>query len=269
MTAQLLLLLSVCLLLCSACAQAITITPTLERGDSPDRAQLLFASLPDAPDAMLPQTSAAQEAHSGAGATSVTAPLPEPKRILGIVPNYRAVSAGTVPPPPTAKEAFKIATQNSFDYSAFVFTGVTSLIAEGNDSHPQLGKGVPGFWAYSWRGFLDKTDGNYWVEFAFPSILREDERYYALGRGSILKRAVYSTSRVFVARDYQGRDTINGAELLGRGVAQGISTTYYPSEDRTASELTSKYAYSLLRDAATNAFREFWPDISVHLRRQP
>ena len=44
----------------------------------------------------------------------------QPKRILGVMPNYRAVSAGAIPPPPTPKQAFKIATQNSFDYSSFV-----------------------------------------------------------------------------------------------------------------------------------------------------
>ncbi|MGB9123059.1 MAG: hypothetical protein WCE73_20760, partial [Candidatus Angelobacter sp.] len=110
-------------------------------------------------------------------------PIPEskrqPKRILGIMPNYRAVSAGAIPPPPTARQAFKVATQNSFDYSSFVFVGVTSALAEGTDAHPQLGKGMAGFGKYYWRGFLDKTDGNYLVIFALPTIFHEDERYYA------------------------------------------------------------------------------------------
>jgi hypothetical protein len=43
----------------------------------------------------------------------------QPKRILGIMPNFRAVSAGAHPPPPTAKQSFMIATRNSFDYSSF------------------------------------------------------------------------------------------------------------------------------------------------------
>lgn len=246
--------------------------------------QQTFAELPNAPDALLQQTSASAasttqttsqttsqtstQTKSGTQATPVS--HQQPKRILGIMPNYRAVSAGAIPPPPTPKEAFGIATSNSFDYSAFIFTGLTSMIAEGDDSHPQLGKGVGGFWAYSWRGFLDKTDGNYWVIFALPTVLHEDERYYSLGKGSILKRAVYASSRIFITPDYQGHNTINGSELLGRGIAQGISTTYYPSQDRTAGDLASKYAYSLLRDAATNTFREFWPDIATHvLHRHP
>lgn len=186
------------------------------------------------------------------------------------MPNYRAVSAGEIPPPPTPKEAFKIATKNSFDYSAFIFVGLTSLIAEGNDSHPQLGKGVGGFWAYSWRGFVDKTDGNYWVIFIMPTIFHQDERYYAMGRGPFWKRFGYAMTRVLITPNYDGHNTINASELLGRGVAQGISLSYYPSQTRTASEIASKYGYAILRDASTNAFREFWPDIAVHvLHRHP
>lgn len=192
-------------------------------------------------------------------------PLPQPKRILGIMPNYRAVSAGVRPPPPTPREAFKIASENSFDYSSYVFVGVTSLLAEGDDSHPQLGKGVGGFWAYYWRGFVDKTDGNYWVIAILPSVFHEDERYYSLGEGSLLKRGVYAASRVLITPNYQGRNGFNASEILGRGISQGISLTYYPSATRTVSGFSEKYAYALGRDALTNTFREFWPDINAHL----
>jgi hypothetical protein len=186
------------------------------------------------------------------------------------MPNYRAVSAGQTPVPPGSKEAFIIATRNSFDYSAFVFTGLTSLIAEGNDSHPNFGKGIPGYWSYSWRGFLDKTDGNYLVIWAYPTILHQDVRYYALGKGSVLKRFGYSLSQIAVARNYQGDHVPNYSELLGRASAQAVSKTYYPSSDNSISQLSSKFAYALLRDGATNAFREFWPDIAVHvLHRHP
>jgi hypothetical protein len=194
----------------------------------------------------------------------------QPKRILGVMPNYRAISAGATPPLPTPREAFKIASQNSFDYSAFVFVGITSLIAEGGNKHPQLGKGLPSFWAYYWRGYVDKTDGNYLVIFALPTILHQDERYYALGKGPIWKRAVYSASRVVITPDYHGHNSFNASELVGRGIAQAISTTYYPSHDRTVSEVASKWAYAIMRDALTNTFREFWPDIAVHvLHRHP
>jgi len=197
-------------------------------------------------------------------------PLQQPKRILGIMPNFRAVSAGTIPPPPTIGQSFKIATQNSFDYSSILFVGFTSALAEWGDKHPQLGEGMAGYGRYYWRGFADKTVGNYLVIFALPSIFHQDERYYALGKGSPWKRLSYSLSRVAITPNYQGHNTFNVSELLGRGMAQGISLAYYPSQSRTADQVAVKYGYAIMRDALTNAFREFWPDIAVHvLHRHP
>ena len=225
--------------------------------------------LPDAPEPQQTQVkdpnSKQAPANEGAARSKQ-----QPKRILGIMPNYRAVSAGAIPPPPTPKQAFKIATQNSFDYSSFVFVGLTSMIAEGEDTHPKLGKGVAGFWAYSWRGFVDKVDGNYWVIFALPTVMHEDERYYAKGEGPIWKRAAYSSTRVFITPNYHGHNTFNAAELTGRAIAQGIGTTYYPSSDTSAGALAQKWGYAIMRDALTNTFREFWPDIATHvLHRNP
>jgi hypothetical protein len=227
------------------------------------------SNLPDAPE---PQQTQVKDPNSKQAPANEGAPKrkQQPKRILGIMPNYRAVSAGAIPPPPTPKQAFKIATQNSFDYSSFVFVGLTSMIAEGEDTHPSLGKGVPGFWAYSWRGFVDKVDGNYWVIFALPSVLHEDERYYAKGEGPILKRAAYSSTRVFITPNYHGKNTVNASELAGRAIAQEIGRTYYPSSDSSAGALAQKWGYAIMRDALTNTFREFWPDIAEHvLHRNP
>lgn len=206
---------------------------------------------------------------AGAGLAQQAAPEaqapPQPKRILGLMPNYRAVSAGTIPPPPSARESFKIATENSFDYSSFLFVGITSLGAEATNVHPQLGKGLDGYGGYYWRGFLDKADGNYLVVFALPTILHQDERYFSLGSGPVWKRAIYAASRILIARDYHGHASLNASEILGRGIAQGISASYYPSQDRNAGALAVKFGWAMERDALTNVFREFWPDIAARL----
>jgi hypothetical protein len=200
------------------------------------------------------------------------APLQQqPKRILGVMPNYRAVSAGAIPPPPTPKEAFKIATQNSFDYSSFVFVGITSLMAWGvewphdSPAHPELGSNPAGYARYYWRGFLDKADGNYMVLFVLPTLFHEDERYYAKGEGGFWKRTAYAVTRILITPNYQGHNTINAAEIFGRGISQGISAAYYPAQDRTAGALATKCGWAMGRDALTNVVREFWPDISAHV----
>jgi hypothetical protein len=230
-------------------------------------ANAVAAELPDAP---VPQQQTDPNSKQAPAREGAPPSKQQPKRILGIMPNYRAVSAGAIPPPPTPRQAFKIATENSFDYSSFVFVGLTSAIAEGADTHRSFGKGVPGFWSYYWRGFVDKTDGNYWVIFALPTVFHQDERYFAKGSGPLFKRAAYSSTRVFITPNYHGHNSFNASELLGRAIAQGISTTYYPSSDTSAGALAQKWGYAILRDAMTNTFREFWPDIATHvLHRKP
>lgn len=249
--------------------------------DAPSAAEIaLVTGIPDAPqpqNGTVSSSSQTSENHQGqagegqsqqnpaAAAPAKKTPPPQPKRILGVMPNYRAVSAGVRPPPFTPHEAFMVATRNSFDYSSFVFVGVTSLLAEGTNAHSQLGKGIPGYWAYYWRGWLDKTDGNYMVDFAMPIAFHQDERYYAKGEGGVIKRSVYAATRVVITPNFNGKNGFNTSEILGRGISQAISLSYYPSQTQTPSGFAQKYAYAIGRDAFTNVFRELWPDINAHV----
>ncbi|MGA9669522.1 MAG: hypothetical protein WBQ94_09955 [Terracidiphilus sp.] len=193
----------------------------------------------------------------------------QPSRILGFMPNFRSVSSGAAPHPPGWKYNFKVATQQATDYSSFIFLGITSLTAEGINEHPSLGKGVDGFYAYTWRGFLDKTDGTYLSAWLLPSLLHEDTRFYALGNEhSIPIRALYVISRQGVARTYGGRQTPNIAGLGGKVLTQVVSRTYYPSSATDFSVLATKFGYSVMRDIAFSSIREFYPDAAAHFVRK-
>ncbi len=193
----------------------------------------------------------------------------QPQRILGFMPNFRTVSGGAKPPPPGFKSNFKVATHQALDYSSFIFLGITSLTAEGTDAHPALGKGIGGFYAYAWRGFIDKTDNTYLSAWLLPSILHEDTRYYALGNEHrIPTRILYVISRQAVARTYGGHQTPNIAGLGGKVLTQYISRYYYPSSASTFSVLATKFGYSVMRDVAFSSIREFYPDIAAHFIRK-
>jgi hypothetical protein len=195
--------------------------------------------------------------------------LQQPKRILGFMPNFRSVSGGSRPPPPTFKNNFRIATRQAFDYSSFIFLVITSASAEGINSHPVLGKGMDGFYAYTWRGLIDKTDGTYLSAWLMPSLLHEDTRFYALGAGhSILTRSLYVISRQGVARTYGGRQTPNIAGLGAKVLTQVISRYYYPTGATSFGVLATKFGYSAMRDVAFSSIREFYPDIAAHYIRK-
>ena len=195
--------------------------------------------------------------------------LQQPQRILGFMPNFRSVSGGSKPPPPGWKYNFIVATHQATDYSTFIFLGLTSLTAEGMNMHPSLGKGVGGFYAYTWRGFLDKSDNTYLSAWLLPSLLHEDTRFYALGAGhSIPLRALYVISRQAVARTYGGRQTPNIAGLGGKVLTQLVSKTYYPPSASSFPVLATKFSYSVMRDVMFSAIREFYPDAAAHFIRK-
>ena len=193
----------------------------------------------------------------------------QPQRILGFMPNFRSVSGGAKPHPPGWKYNFTVATEQATDYSSFIFLGLTSLIAEGLDEHTDLGHGASGFYAYTWRGFLDKTDNTYLSAWLLASSLHEDTRYYALGNEhSIAIRALYVISRQAVAKTYGGRQTPNIAGLGGKVLAQVVSREYYPKSATTFPALAEKFSFSVMRDVIFTSIREFYPDAAAHFIRK-
>ncbi len=230
---------------------------------------------PDLQKSDAPQT-APQKKRSSLLGDAVDAngnPIPlekqQPKRILGFMPNYRTVSAGAATHPLGWKYNFTVATKQAFDYSSFVFLGLTSLSAEGLNEHPALGKGADGFYAYTWRGFVDKTDGTYLSAFFLPSLLHEDTRYHPLGHGHrVVVRALYVVSRQGVALTYGGRPTPNLAGLGGKVLTQVISRNYYPAGSTDFGVLAEKFGYSVMRDVIFSSIREFYPDIAAHYIRK-
>jgi hypothetical protein len=189
------------------------------------------------------------------------------KRILYIVPNFNAISAGAHLPPQTAHDKFLDATQDTFDYSNWVFIGTIAGIDLAERSTPEFRQGAVGYGRYYWHAFVDQADENYFVECFMPIVFRQDTRYYTLGRGGGLHRAFYAFSRGVVTRSNSGRPEPNYSEIIGAGSSAGISNLYYPGAERTWTKTGQRWATNVGLDIMTLAFKEFWPDINRKLFR--
>jgi hypothetical protein len=185
------------------------------------------------------------------------------KRIAGFIPNFQAVSAGVVLPPLSFKQELLLARQNSFDYSSFVFVGVQSSIEQATNAVPEFHSGKAAFARYYWYTFADQAAENFITGDIFPALTHEEPRYYTLYHGSFLHRAVYAFSRLWITRNDAGNETFNISEIVGAGVATGVSGLYYPRQARVSvGENFTKLAAQLLNDGIGNGFEEFWPDIN-------
>jgi hypothetical protein len=229
-------------------------------------------SLPDAPgfsteqDPQVKPGSPPAPGASSAGAAG--AGNQQTKRILYIFPNFRAVNSDQKVPPQTVKEKFKTASLDSVDYSSFIFIGIQAGIAQASNSYPEFHQGAAGYGRYYWHTLADTIDENLWVEFILPATLRQDSRYYTKGHGGIPKRLAYAFSRIAITREDSGRETFNASEVFGSGAAAGLSTLYYPSQERSFVKTYQRWITSLAIDGGTFVFKEFWPDINGKIFHQ-
>ncbi len=184
------------------------------------------------------------------------------KRILGIIPNFRSVSANQHLPPQSVKEKFVTASQDSFDYSSVVVPALLAGYNQATNQTPEFHQGAAGYGRYFWHSFLDQTSENYFVEFIVPAIAHEDTRYYTLGHGGFKKRAYYAVRHVVVTRSDAGHDTFNSGEVVGAALQAALSNAYYPSAERSFGNTAQQWGTSVGIDAFTFTFREFWPDIN-------
>ncbi|MGC2617522.1 MAG: hypothetical protein WA414_00685 [Acidobacteriaceae bacterium] len=227
------------------------------------------SALPDAPGiALIADSSSSLDSSAVQTQSSQVEPQQgslegkQTKRILGIIPNFRSVSADQHLPPESPKEKFIESTQDSFDYSGFIFVGILAGVAQAEGSTPEFHNGAAAYGRYYWHTLADQADENYQVEFIFPVVFHQDSRYYTLGHGGFVKRAVYSFGRVLITRTDSGRETFNASEIIGAGAAAGISDLYYPSPERTWTKTGQRWLLNVSLDGGTFIFKEFWPDIN-------
>ncbi len=219
------------------------------------------ADLPDAPSPSLQQA-------ANANVPPAAASPAQTKRILGIIPNFRSVSADVILPPDTPKDKLLTGIEDSFDYSSFVFVGIQAGIYMTSNSTPQFHQTPVSYGRYYWHTFVDNADEDLWVESFMPIALHQDSRYYTLGHGGVLKRSAYALSRTLITRTDSGQPTFNSSEIFGAGAASGISSLYYPTANRSFTTIGQLWLTNVLIDGGTFVFKEFWPDINANIFHQ-
>jgi len=183
-------------------------------------------------------------------------------RLFYALPNFLTLeNAGQLPPLTTA-EKFKVVARGTFDIVEFPWYGALSGISQAENSEPGYGQGAAGYGKRYAAAFGDGTIENFMVGAVFPSLLREDPRFYQSGHGTFLHRTGYAISRIFVTRTDSGHTQFNFSEFLGSALAAGISTySYHPHADRTLSNTASVWGTQVSYDTLTIVVKEFWPDV--------
>jgi hypothetical protein len=183
-----------------------------------------------------------------------------PKRIFGIIPNYRTSPTLTDYQPLTAKEKFKVALDDSLDPGTFVLAALFAGEAQLTHAAPSFGHGVSAYSRYYAASLTDFVVGDLMTEAVYPAALRQDPRYFRRGTGGGWARLGYAVGQIFWTHTDSGGTQFNFSEIVGNATAVGISNAYYP-DNRTVSGNASKLSIQIGVDVVSNILKEFSPDL--------
>lgn len=182
------------------------------------------------------------------------------QRILGVVPQFGMTSRQNAPPLSTGQK-FHLFVKSSFDPFEYAAAGLQAGLGQATNEFPGYGQGAAGYGKRYGASLADQVSSNFFANFVYPSLLKEDPRYFRLGEGSIKHRILYSLEQEFVTRTDKGGRSFNWSNVLGAFTSGGISNAYYPSTDRGFGLTVSRSSISLLYGAAGGLVDEFWTDI--------
>jgi len=243
--------------------------------DSSAQTQSQDASKPAADQAPVqpPGKDKADAQTSGQGKVSGTSN----DRLFYTLPNFLTLENQKQLPPMRVKDKFAVVALGTFDYVEYPWWGILAAINQATNGNPAFGQGWEAYAKRYGTTAGDSMVENFMVGAVFPSILRQDPRYYQSGQGSFFRRTGYSVSRIVVTRKDSGRTQFNYSEIFGAATAAAISTyTYHPRSayistpsnphmfvpsERTFSNVVSTWGTQVGLDTITIVVKEFWPDI--------
>jgi hypothetical protein len=226
------------------------------------------AQKPQDPDPVATEQSKPGKPSTDDGSSKTQGTSPKNDRLFGVLPNNLTVGNAAKVPPLTSGGKFKLVSKNAFDPVIFPFVGFIALINQAQDSDPGYGQGAAGYAKRYGASFGDSTIGTFMTGAVFPSVFKQDPRYYQLGRGGFGRRAAYSISRILITRSDSGRRQFNSSEVVGNFVAAGISNVYHPASDRSFHNTLTGWGNNTGWDMIANLSQEFWPDIHVWLKKK-
>jgi hypothetical protein len=169
-------------------------------------------------------------------------------RLFYVLPDFLTVHA-TQLPPLSVGQKFKVVARMSFDPVEYPYYALLAGISQARNSEPGYGQGAAGYGKRYGLAFADGTIEGFMTGAILPSLLREDPRYYLMAKGTFWHRTAYAISRIFVTRTDSGHERFNFSEIIGAGLAAGISTySYHPRGDRNLANAASVWGSQVADD---------------------
>jgi hypothetical protein len=183
------------------------------------------------------------------------------QRMLGIIPNFGTTSRQDAAPL-SSKTKFRLFYKSAFDPVEFSLVGLQAGLSQAGDEFPEYGQGASGFGKRYGATLADEVSSNFFGNYFYPVLLKEDPRYFRLGKGSVKHRVGYALLQEFECHTDKGGRSFAWSNMLGAFTSGGLSNAYYPPAERGFGLTMSRSAIAIGYASLGGLVDEFYPDIS-------
>jgi hypothetical protein len=165
--------------------------------------------------------------------------------------------------PLTARQKFDVFVHSTYSSRTFANAAIDEAAdrAKGNHLNREYETGFRGIGqAYGINLATTETDV-FFQRFLFPTLLKQDPRYFRNPDLPFFQRALYAMSRVLVTHTDDGGQTFNSSRILSIAAARAVADLYVPGDRQGMQPIAVCVSFTLLRDAGMNLAHEFWPDV--------
>jgi hypothetical protein len=167
--------------------------------------------------------------------------------------------AATETPLTTGKKA-AVFGERTIAPSAFAKSAFTAGIAQWRNSPEEWEQGMAGYGRRFGHKIANRGIENA-IGFLVAAPLHEDPRYFHAGNGGMWRRIGHALEYTLLTRNDEGHMEVSIWRLAGNYGAQFVSNAWRPERYSNVSDTLMRGTLSIGFDAATNVFKEFWPDI--------
>jgi Carboxypeptidase regulatory-like domain len=181
----------------------------------------------------------------------------ETQRVLGLIPNF-FVTYDPDAQPLNSRQKFELAWKSSVDPVTVVAVAAFAGVQQATNSFKGYGQGAQGYGKRFGATYADVVDGTFMGSAIFPSLLKQDPRYFYKGTGSFKSRLLYAlVANSWICKGDDKKWQPNYSNILGNLVAGGIANAYYPPNNRGAALTFETAGIRIGETMASGVFQEF------------
>ena len=177
------------------------------------------------------------------------------QRVLGFIPNFY-VTYHEDAAPLTIKLKFQLAWKSSTDPITLGGTAFLAGLQQAGDQYAGFGQGAEGYGKRLGAAYADVFASTFLSGAVFPTLLKQDPRYFYKGTGSTRSRILRAAGNSVFCKGDNGRWQVNYSNIGGSFGAAAITSTYYPTHNQ-ASVVLANGLVRMGESSLAGIFQEF------------